>query len=463
MRKLPGIALAVALVLAAALPTARASQFQIPVEQYQLGNGLKVVLSEDHASPTVAVAVYYNVGSRDEKKGYSGFAHLFEHMMFQGSAHVKKAQHYEYVENNGGVMNGSTHAEFTNYFELMPSNQLNLALWLEADRMRSLAVTQTNLDNQRQVVEEELRLRVANQPYAPSFIEMSALLYHDWKYAHPTIGSIPDLNAAKLAQVQDFHRIYYAPNNAALAVCGDFDSVQARKWIQEHFGGIPSQPAPHRPAAQEAPGVAKAAVTNVDKLAKVPAVLMGWKVPGFESPDSAAIDLLSTILGGGDSSVLYQTLVKEKQMAVSCDAGYDEDYGPSDFTAFVVQRPGTDARSLASEIDTLVAEIRDKGVTAGQLDRARALYKAGRFSNDFTSLQTPLGRAMALAWAATFEPDGAADVNKEVARYDAVTPAQVQEVAKKYFTPANRAIITIETAAQNNSAPAPESQKGKGK
>ncbi len=443
---------AAAAALSAAIPLG-AAEFRVPVEQFALDNGLRVVFSPDHASPVVAVAVYYHVGSRDEEKGRSGFAHLFEHMMFQGSAHVKKAEINSLVENNGGILNGSTHAEYTNYFEMMPSDRLELALWLEADRMRSLAVNAENLKNQQEVVKEEKRLRIDNQPYVPSFLEMDEMLFRNWSNAHSAIGSMEDLDAAKLEDVQNFFRIHYAPNNAILVIAGDFEPKEARAWVEKHFGPIPRQAQPVRPDLTDPDGAATAEKTTQDKLAKVPAVLIGWKVPGKLDRSSAAIDLLSDLLGDGESSLLYQTLVKQKQIAVSARAGYDESAGPSTFTAFVVERPGADAKKTVAEVEALIHRIQEKGVTAEELARAKALYKSERFSSGFESLQTPLGRAEAIGWSALFDPDGAEGVNSDVARYDAVVPADIQEAARKSFVLANRSVIEIVPAAKASAAP----------
>src|SRR4051794_38200290 len=215
-----------------------------PIEQYSLDNGLRVVLSRDTAMPVVSVVVYYDVGSRNERLGRTGFAHLFEHMMFQGSENVPKAGHFQYVFNNGGTMNGTTSTERTNYFETLPSSQLPLALWLESDRMRSLKVTQENLDNQREAVKEEKRLSYDNRPYSNAFLRLNELVYKNHRNAHSTIGSMEDLDAATVEDVQEFFRVYYAPNNAVLTIAGDFDSDEARALVEKYFGTIPSQPAP---------------------------------------------------------------------------------------------------------------------------------------------------------------------------------------------------------------------------
>jgi predicted Zn-dependent peptidase len=339
---------------------------------------------------------------------------------------------------------------------MMPSDRLELALWLEADRMRSLAVNADNLKNQQEVVKEEKRLRIDNQPYVPSFLAMNEMLFRNWANAHSVIGSMEDLDAAKLEDVRSFFRIHYAPNNAVLVIAGDFDSKEARGWVEKHFGSIPRQKPPEHPDLAETAGVVTAEKTTEDKLAKVPAVLIGWKVPGKLDKAAAAIDLLSNLLGDGESSLIYQTLVKEKQIAVSARAGYDENAGPSSFTAFVVERPGTDAKKTVAEIETILARIREKGVTGAELARARSLYKSERFNGGFTSLQTPLGCAEALGWAATFDPDGADGVNSEVARYDSVTAADLQEAARTYLVPDRRSVIEIAPAAK---APATGGQR----
>src|SRR6476620_10275471 len=228
-----------------------------PIKQFTLQNGLRVVMSPDSAVPVVSVALYYYVGSRNEKTGRTGFAHLFEHMMFQGSENVPKAAHFQYIFNAGGTMNGTTSTERTNYFETLPSNYLPLALWLESDRMRSLKVTQENLDNQRNAVQEEKRLRYDNQPYVNAFLLMNELIFTNPANAHSTIGSMEDLDAATIDDVREFFRVYYAPNNAVLSVVGDFDNKKARELIEQYFGGIPSQTLPPPVDVTESPNVAR--------------------------------------------------------------------------------------------------------------------------------------------------------------------------------------------------------------
>src|SRR5438876_2197090 len=266
--------------------------FQVPVtpiEQFALDNGLRVVLNEDHSVPVVSVAVYYDVGSRNEREGRTGFAHLFEHMMFQGSENVPKAGHFQYISNAGGTMNGTTSSERTNYFETLPASQLPLALWLESDRMRSLNVTQENLDNQREAVKEEKRLRYDNQPYVNGFLRLFEMSFKNPANAHSTIGSMEDLDAATVEDIREFFRIYYEPNNAVLAIAGDLDQAETRALINKYFESIPSQPNPPPVDVSESPEVAQREDTFLDPLAPVLAFALGWKIHARRTLDHYAL------------------------------------------------------------------------------------------------------------------------------------------------------------------------------
>src|SRR3954463_13561895 len=249
----------------------------LKLEEYSLENGLRVVFNQDNTIPVVSLAVYYDVGSRNEREGRTGFAHLFEHMMFQGSENVPKAGHFQYVMKAGGTMNGTTSSERTNYYETLPASQLPLALWLESDRMRSLAVTQENLDNQREAVKEEKRLRYDNQPYVNGFLRLFEMSFKNPANAHSTIGSMEDLDAATVDDIREFFRIYYAPNNAVISIAGDFDQAETRTLIEKYFGSIPSQPEPPPVDVAEPVEVASHQDLFVDKLAPVPAFALGWK------------------------------------------------------------------------------------------------------------------------------------------------------------------------------------------
>jgi zinc protease len=277
-----------------------------PIEQFTLKNGLRVVFNRDNTIPVVSVAVYYNAGSRNERQGRTGFAHLFEHMMFQGSENVKKAEHFQFISNAGGDMNGNTTTERTAYFETLPANQLPLGLWLESDRMRSLAVTQENLDNQRKAVQEEKRMRYDNQPYLNGLLRINEMIFKNFSNAHSTIGSMDDLEAASVGDVKDFFRIYYAPNNAVLVLSGDFDPKEARALIEKYFETIPRQPDPPAPDVVEPADVAVKLDTFNDRFAQLPAFILGWKIPARRTQDFYALSLAGTLLFGGESSRLYQ-------------------------------------------------------------------------------------------------------------------------------------------------------------
>src|SRR5438105_173849 len=290
--------------------------FQVPhtpIEQIALGNGLRLVLNKDGAVPVVSVAVYYNVGSRNEREGRTGFAHLFEHMMFQGSENVPKAGHFQYIFNNGGTMNGTTSSERTNYFETLPASQLPLALWVESDRMLSLKVAQENLDNQRDAVKEEKRLNYDNRPYSNAFLRLNELIYRNPRNAHSTIGSMEDLDDATIEDVREFFRIYYAPNNAVLAIVGDFDSTEARALIEKYFASIPAQTSPPDVDVSEPEDVAARNEVYRDPFAQLPAIMVGWKVPPRRTADYYALSLASDLLLDGDSSRRYQRLVTDAE------------------------------------------------------------------------------------------------------------------------------------------------------
>src|SRR5215210_894524 len=347
-------------------------RFQLPptpIEQFTLANGLRVVLSPDRAIPVVSVAVYYDTGSRNEREGRTGFAHLFEHMMFQGSENVPKAAHFQYISNAGGTMNGTTSSERTNYYETLPANQLPLALWLESDRMRSLKVTQENLDNQRQAVQEEKRLRYDNQPYVNGFLRLFEMSFKNPANAHSTIGSMEDLDAATVDDVREFFRIYYAPNNAVLSIAGDFDISEATELIQRYFATIPSQPAPPPVDVSEPVEVAERLDTFVDKLAPVPAFALGWKIPPRRTPAFYALSLGSHLLFEGESARLYQKLVKGEESVVQIQGNVDERRGPSSAFIFALPKPDKDAAQIRQAIMSEIKKLAAEGPTAAEMEK----------------------------------------------------------------------------------------------
>ena len=312
----------------------------------KLDNGLRVILVPDHSAPVYGIDVCYNVGSRNERPGRTGFAHLFEHMMFEGSENVGKGEHFVLVFNNGGNMNGTTNEDRTTYFEELPKNQLDLGLFLEADRMRALTVTQEKLDNQRNAVQEERRQGIDNQPYGRAQLDVDNVSYDNFAYKHSTIGSMADLNAASLDDVKDFFRIYYAPNNAVLTLVGDFDPDEALAKVKKYFGSIPAQPAPPKVDLAEEPHYGERREIIYDPLARLPEIDMAYHIPPGNTPENYAAQQLTYVLGQGESSRFYQHLVKDKQLASQVSLQSDTRIGTSQLYISANPRPGVKVEDL---------------------------------------------------------------------------------------------------------------------
>lgn len=409
-----------------------------PIEQFQLSNGLRVILSQDHSIPVVSVAVYYDVGSRNEKEGRTGFAHLFEHMMFQGSENVPKAAHFQYIFNAGGTMNGTTSTERTNYFETLPSSHLPLALWLESDRMRSLKVTQENLDNQRHAVQEEKRLRYDNQPYVNAFLRINELIFKNPANAHSTIGSMEDLDAATIEDIQGFFRIYYAPNNAVLTIVGDFDVTEARKLVERYFADIPGQSKPPAVDVSEPEEVALRSETFLDPLAPAPAFVLGWKIPTRRTPEFYALSLAANLLFEGDSSRLYQKLVKGDESVVSIQGGIDERRGPSALYIFALPKPQMDVATIRAQIYDEIERLAATGPTAQEMEKLR-----NSLANDSVrGRQSTMYRAQRIAEFALYDGDPSL-VDSELDEYLAITPDQIRDAVKTYLEVENRVTLDI--------------------
>lgn len=416
-------------------------RFQLPptpIEEFTLANGLRVVLSQDRAIPVVSVAVYYDVGSRNEKEGRTGFAHLFEHMMFQGSENVPKAAHFQHIFNAGGTMNGTTSTERTNYFETLPSNYLPLAFWLESDRMRSLKVTQENLDNQRNAVQEEKRLRYDNQPYVNAFLRMNELIFTNPTNAHSTIGSMEDLDAATIDDVREFFRIYYAPNNAVLTVVGDFDNAEARTLVNLYFSSIPAQPVPPPADVSEPEAVAIREEIFHDPLAPAPAFVLGWKIPERRTPDFYALSLAGTLLFEGDSSRLYQKLVKGDESVVSIEGGVDERRGPSALYIFALPKPGEEVSAIREQIFQEIKRIAAEGPTDGEMEKLR-----NSLCNDSVrGRQSTMYRAQRLAEFALYDSDPRL-VDSELDQYLSISAADIREAVARFVDVQNRVVLDI--------------------
>ncbi len=409
-----------------------------PIEEFTLANGLRVVLSPDRAVPVVSIAVYYDVGSRNEKEGRTGFAHLFEHMMFQGSENVPKAAHFQYIFNAGGTMNGTTSTERTNYFETLPSNYLPLAFWLESDRMRSLKVTQENLDNQRHAVQEEKRLRYDNQPYVTAFLRMNELIFSNPANAHSTIGSMEDLDAATIDDVKEFFRIYYAPNNAVLTVVGDFDNDEARALVEKYFANIPSQPQPPPVDVSEPEAVAILEETFHDPLAPAPAFVLGWKIPERRTREFYALSLAGTLLFEGDSSRLYQKLVKGDESVVSIEGGMDERRGPSALYIFALPKPGEEVTNIREQIFDEIRRIATDGPTEAEMEKLR-----NSLCNDSVrGRQSTMYRAQRLAEFALYDSDPHL-VDSELDHYLSISADDIKNAVARYVDVDNRVVLDI--------------------
>ncbi len=438
------------LVLLLTLPGALAAQAgRIAFEQFTLPNGLRVIYSEDHSTPIVSVDVWYEVGSRNERPGRSGFAHLFEHMMFQGSAHIKKAEHNQLIERAGGEFNGSTAEDRTNYWETVPSNRLNLALWAEADRMRSLAITRENFENQRQAVKEERRLRVDNQPYQAAFTDGLTWPFDStscFPYAHTVIGSMADLDSAKLPDVQAFFDNHYAPNNATLVVVGDFLPHELRSLVNQYFAGAPSHAVPEAPHCDASTAGSAPKRREVhDAQANLDAVLRIYRIPVHRHADTPALELLNIILGQGESSRLNVAVVRREKAAVGAGAilnPFGSRNGPGVFVAYGIVNQAVSANRMDSLIGIQLDSIRANGITPAELEKAKNVLRSGFIGNR----ETTLGKAEELHHYLTFH-SSIDEINTDLDRLLAVTSDDVRRVANTYLAPGNLTLVIVRAGA----------------
>jgi zinc protease len=414
---------------------------RIPVETFHLDNGLLVTLSEDHTAPIVAVNLWYHVGSANEKTGRTGFAHLFEHMLFQGSAHVGSNEHFELIQRAGGTLNGSTWLERTNYFETVPSNELALALWLEADRMGELlpAMTQEKLDTQRDVVKNERRWSVDNQPYGTMLEKMQELVFPaSHPFQHSLIGSMEDLSAASLDDIAQFFATFYTPDNAVLSITGDFDPTEARKLVSDYFGPIPRGAGkPSLPPMNLPPVFGEQLREVVYDDVSLPRLFMAFRTPVFGSEKYYAASVASAVLGLRKGSRLHRSLVRERQVAA--DAGaftFDLAMGTDLLVVDVTARPETSVAQLEEEVEREIDLIHREGVTETEVKRAIALIE----TDLITSLQSAGERADRLSMFATYfkRPDL---INEQADRYGSVTTQRVNELIAERFGDNNRASL----------------------
>ncbi len=411
-----------------------------------LKNGLRIILSEDHSAPVVSINVTYDVGSRNEKTGHTGFAHLFEHMMFKGSANVGPGEHFYQVFTNGGNMNGTTSADRTNYFETLPANQLELALFLEADRMRSLAINQANLDNQRNAVQEERRQSMDNQPYGKGNEIFEELIYDGFPYKHLTIGSMEDLNAATVEDVERFFRTYYAPNNAVLSIVGDFKSTQALAQIKRYFGPISRQPAPPPVDMAEPAQTAERRRTVPDPLARLAQLRIAFKAVPGNTADFYALQVLSSVLQNGQSSRLYQSLVQGKALVTDISSQMDERRGVGAFYISAMILPGKKAEEVEAAIYEEIGRLQQELIAEWELQKAAN----GARLNYLNMIRGSQARASMLSVYKIYYHDPQL-LNTRLGKFKAVTRADVKRVAQQYLRTANRTVVLI--APQIDAAP----------
>ena len=434
---------------AATTPTAAtaATRLNVPVDYHKLDNGLKVVISEDHTVPIATVGVYYHIGFRIEPRGRTGFAHLFEHMMFQGSSNLAKKEFFTLVQGVGGVLNGSTRFDFTNYFETVPANKLETALWAEADRMRGLAITQDNLDNQKAVVENEVKVNVINQPYGGfPWLDVPQYANTNWYNAHNFYGDFAELEAATLADVQSFFETYYAPNNAVVIVVGDIASADALALVQKYFGNIPKRDQPPRPDIAEPRQTEEKHASRDDALAPRPALAIAYHVPDRGTPEWYAMGLIDEIALQGEDSRLNEALVKERGLTDSVSGGinlignmfnYD---GPMLWTASLVHDPGHTDDEILAVFDAEIEKLRTEPVTDEEIRRALIKLRSGLY--DAIGSSTRFGLVDLLAVFALFDDDPSR-INGIESAFEKVTPDLIRKTAEEYLRRENRTVLTI--------------------
>ena len=424
-------------VLLAVVSVSAADGPVVKFSDVKLKNGLRVIISEDHSAPTVSVAVNYFVGSADEKARRTGFAHLFEHMMFKGSENVGAGEHPALIFSNGGSMNGTTNQDRTLYYETVPANQLELALFLEGDRMRSLDISKANLDNQRGAVQEERRLRVDNQPYGLTFEKTGEQAYDNPAYKHSVIGSMEDLNAASVDDVATFFKTYYAPNNAVLSIVGDLDPKKTMALVEKYFGVIARQPDPKRPNLTEPPHTAERRSTLDDPLARLPRLDIAWIAPPAQTSDSAAIDVLSDVLSSGRSSRLYQAVVRDKQLATTAGIFAADSKGSGLISASATVAPGKSPADVEAALYEEIEKVKSGPIAEWEIEKAHNNARRSQAGQ----VTSTLNRAVQLGeYAMSYDNPNL--INTRTDRILKVTAADVQRVAKKYLTKENRSVIT---------------------
>lgn len=432
---------------AAAAPRPTPARLNVPVEYHKLENGLKVVLSPDRTAPVATVAVYYGIGFRIEPRDRTGFAHLFEHLMFQGSENLGKMEFIRLVQSNGGTLNGSTRFDFTNYFEIVPSHTVETVIWAEADRMRGLAITEENLKNQQEVVKNEVRVNVLNRPYGGfPWLDLPQYANTNWYNAHNFYGDLSDLDAATLDDARTFFRQYYAPNNAVVAVTGDIDTAQTLQWVRQYFGPIPAVALAPQPDISEPRQTEERRHTKVDEKATRPALAIGWHAPPAETPEYYAMAMIDQILAAGNDSWLYQDLVQTRGLTGEVSSSMNalgnmfNINGPTLYTTWLFHDKDKTAEQILSAIDANVTRLQTQPVDAATLERARVKMRSSLY--DEIDRMFGFGRADLLASFALFYDDPHR-INQIEERFAAVTPELIQRTAQEYLRPTNRTVLMV--------------------
>ena len=419
---------------------------KIPIQSTTLSNGLKVVVAPDSSAPVVTVGVYYKIGFRLEPQGRSGFAHLFEHMMFQGSENAPKMQHIKLINSSGGTLNGSTHYDVTNYFESVPSNALERVLWLEADRMRALKVDDENLRNQRDVVKEEVRVNVLNQPYGGfPWLDLPPIAFRNWANAHNFYGEFADLDAASLADVQHFFKTYYSPNNAVLLLLGDVQAEEGLALAKKYFADIPAGVTPTFADVREPEQTEERRGEVPEKFGTLPAIAIGYTVPPRRTTDWCAMALLDNALHGGRAGRVYRRLVLEKQAAVEVDGGIDDIFGyngPTQMVTKILHKPEFTSDALLAEFDSVIKEIQQNGVSDDELNQLKIKFRSDYYSTleGGRGGMPRYGLMHLLACFSLFDNDPTL-VNSLLHGFLAVKREDVQQAATKYLRAEKRAIV----------------------
>jgi zinc protease len=422
------------------------NRLHIPVEHTTLANGLRVIASPDRSAPVVTVGVYYQIGFRLEPRGRSGFAHLFEHMMFQGSENAGKMEHIRLINASGGLLNGTTHYDITNYFEAVPSNALERVLWLEADRMRALKVDDENLRNQRDVVKEEVRVNVMNQPYGGfPWLDLPPVAFRNWPNAHNFYGDFSDLDAATLADVQNFFHTYYSPNNAVLLVVGDLDPAEAFGLAKRYFDDIPAGPLPPRADVSETPQTEERRGEVSEKFGPLPAIALGYTLPPRGAAGWYAAAIVERVLHGGRAGRVYRRLVLEKQFAVEADGSADiiDANGPTQMVTRIFHKPEYTSEQTIAEFDEVIGELQGKGIADDELDSIKVKFRADYYSTLEAGMGSYMPRFGLMHYLACFTLfDGDPErINTALDSFLAITPGQVRSIAQEYLVERNRAVV----------------------